>query len=92
MGLARAKLGGQPRRVADADDVVVSAFASFCRGAELGRFQRLEDRDDLWQVLGMILRWRTARRTDRVPERCPARTTASLLGHSAKQRRPTYHC
>jgi DNA-directed RNA polymerase specialized sigma24 family protein len=54
MGLARAKLGRLPRRVASESDVVVSAFDSFCRGAELGRFQRLEDRDDLWQVLGMI--------------------------------------
>ena len=54
MGLARAKLGRLPRRVANESDVVVAAFNSFCRGAEQGRFQRLEDRDDLWQVLGMI--------------------------------------
>jgi DNA-directed RNA polymerase specialized sigma24 family protein len=54
MGLARAKLGGLPRRVTDEEDVVVSAFDSFCRGAELGRFPRLENRGDLWQVLGMI--------------------------------------
>jgi DNA-directed RNA polymerase specialized sigma24 family protein len=54
MGLARAKLGGLPRRVFDEEDVALSAFDSFCRGAELGRFPRLEDCDDLWQVLGMI--------------------------------------
>jgi DNA-directed RNA polymerase specialized sigma24 family protein len=50
-GLARAKLQGQPRRAADEEDVALSAFASFCRGAEAGRFPQLSDRDDLWRLL-----------------------------------------
>jgi RNA polymerase sigma factor (sigma-70 family) len=54
VGLARKKLGGLPRRAADEKDVALSAFDSFIRGAEQGRFPRLEDRDDLWQVLVMI--------------------------------------
>jgi DNA-directed RNA polymerase specialized sigma24 family protein len=54
VGLARARLRGLPRRAADEEDVALSAFDSFCRGAEQGRFPRLEDRDDLWQVLVMI--------------------------------------
>ncbi len=54
VGLARKKLGGLPRRAADEEDVALSAFKSFCRGAEQGRFPRLGDRDDLWQVLVMI--------------------------------------
>jgi DNA-directed RNA polymerase specialized sigma24 family protein len=54
LGLARAELGGLPRRVTDEEDVALSAFDSFCRGAERGRFPQLEDRHDLWQVLGMI--------------------------------------
>jgi DNA-directed RNA polymerase specialized sigma24 family protein len=54
LGLARARLGGLPRRVADEEDVALSAFHSFCQGVERGRFPRLEDRDDLWQVLGML--------------------------------------
>jgi DNA-directed RNA polymerase specialized sigma24 family protein len=52
--LARKKLKDAPRRVADEEDVVLSAFDSFCRGAEQGRFPQLDDRDDLWQVLVMI--------------------------------------
>src|SRR6516165_4658105 len=52
--LARKKLGGLPRRSADEEDVALSAFDSFCRGAEQGRFPLLEDRDDLWQLLVMI--------------------------------------
>ena len=51
VGLARAKLQGQPRRAADEEDVALSAFASFCRAAEAGRFPRLADRHDLWRLL-----------------------------------------
>jgi DNA-directed RNA polymerase specialized sigma24 family protein len=54
VGLARARLCDAPRRVADEDDVALSAFDSFCRGARTGRFPRLDDRNDLWQVLVMI--------------------------------------
>jgi DNA-directed RNA polymerase specialized sigma24 family protein len=54
VGLARAKLRGAPRKAADEEDVVLSAFASFCHGAELGRFPQLSDRHDLWQVLVML--------------------------------------
>ena len=51
---ARQKLLGAPRRAADEEDVALSAFDSFCRAAEQGRFPRLNDRDDLWQLLIMI--------------------------------------
>jgi DNA-directed RNA polymerase specialized sigma24 family protein len=51
VGLARRKLRDAPRRVADEEDVALSAFDSFCRGAEQGRFPQLRDRDDLWRLL-----------------------------------------
>jgi DNA-directed RNA polymerase specialized sigma24 family protein len=54
VGLARAKLRGAPRRAADEEDVALSAFDSFCRGAERNRFPQLADRGDLWQLLLMI--------------------------------------
>jgi DNA-directed RNA polymerase specialized sigma24 family protein len=41
-------------RVADGEDVALSAFAGFCRGVEKGRFPRLDDRDDLWKLLVVI--------------------------------------
>ena len=53
-GLARKKLAHGPRRAADEEDVALSAFNSFFRGVEAGRFPRLDDRDDLWQVLVML--------------------------------------
>lgn len=54
VGMARKKLHGRRPRAADEEDVALSAFDSFCRGAEAGRFPRLNDRNDLWQVLVML--------------------------------------
>lgn len=45
--LARRKLGRSPRRAADEEDVVLSAFEGFCRNAAAGRFSQLGDRYDL---------------------------------------------
>jgi DNA-directed RNA polymerase specialized sigma24 family protein len=52
--IARAKLRDTPRAAADEEDVALSAFGSFCRGAEPGRFPQLSDRHDLWRVLVVI--------------------------------------
>lgn len=52
--LARARLWAVPRVAADEEDVALSAFDSFCRAVMVGRFPRLDDRDDLWQVLFLI--------------------------------------
>ena len=52
--VARANLGAMPRSAADEEDVALSAFDSFCRAAEGGRFPRLQDRDDLWRLLVVI--------------------------------------
>lgn len=52
--LARRKLGGSARRIADEEDVVLVAFNSFLQGLKEGRFPRMEDRNDLWQVLVML--------------------------------------
>ena len=54
VGLAYARLRDAPRRIADEEDVALSAFDSFCRGAKAGRFPRLDDRNDLWQILVLI--------------------------------------
>jgi DNA-directed RNA polymerase specialized sigma24 family protein len=54
VGLARKKLEGMARRSADEEDVALSAFDSFCRGAGDGRFPQLQDRDNLWRLLVTI--------------------------------------
>jgi len=48
---ARRKLKQSPRRAADEEDVALSAFHSFCRAAEAGRFPDLAGRDALWRLL-----------------------------------------
>src|SRR4051794_3534846 len=62
VALARAKLLGAARQVRDEEDVALSAFDSFCRGAQTGRFPQLDDRDNLWRVLVVI----TARKAGRL--------------------------
>jgi len=52
--LTRNQLRNTNRRMADEEDVVLSAFDSFCRGAGNGQFAKLEDRGDLWQLLVLI--------------------------------------
>jgi DNA-directed RNA polymerase specialized sigma24 family protein len=54
VGLARGKLQGAARQVADEEDVALSAFDTFCRNARGGRFPRLGDRDDLWRLLVLL--------------------------------------
>jgi DNA-directed RNA polymerase specialized sigma24 family protein len=71
VGLARKKLRDVPRRVSDEEDVVVKAFHSFCAGAAEGRFPKLGDRDDLWQVLVVLT----------------ARKAADQLKHQYRQKR-----
>jgi DNA-directed RNA polymerase specialized sigma24 family protein len=49
--LAREKLRGVPRRVADEEDVALSALDSFYRAAQEGRFGELADRNELLRLL-----------------------------------------
>jgi DNA-directed RNA polymerase specialized sigma24 family protein len=84
VGLARAKLQGQRRRAADEEDVALSAFASFCRGAEAGRFPQLSDRDNLWRLL-VTLTERKAYNLVR-DERRQKRGGGAVLGESGLRR------
>jgi DNA-directed RNA polymerase specialized sigma24 family protein len=54
--LARARLRAVRLKDAgrDEEDAALSAFDSFCRRAERGLFPRLDDRDDLWQLLFVL--------------------------------------
>jgi RNA polymerase sigma factor (sigma-70 family) len=63
--LAQKHLCRSLRRVEDEEDVALSAFKSFCRRAEEGRFPRLDGSDDLWQVLVTITVCKAADLADR---------------------------
>ena len=54
LALSRKTLAGRPQRMADADDAVQSAFASFWKRAAGGEFGEPLDRHDLWNLLGTI--------------------------------------
>jgi DNA-directed RNA polymerase specialized sigma24 family protein len=71
VGLAKKKLRTAPRRAADEEDVALSAFDSFCRGAGQDRFPRLHDRLDLWQLLVLLT----------------ARKASDLAQHERRQKR-----
>jgi DNA-directed RNA polymerase specialized sigma24 family protein len=52
---SRDRLWGADRRATDEEDVALSAFDSFCRGAGAGRFPQLDGRDRLWPLLVRIM-------------------------------------
>lgn len=52
--VASRKLGSAARRIADEEDVAVSVFNGLCQGAAAGRFDQLQNRDDLWSLLVAI--------------------------------------
>lgn len=54
VGVARRRLGGGRRGVADEEDVALSALKSLCLGVRAGRFPNLVDRDGLWPLLVAI--------------------------------------
>jgi DNA-directed RNA polymerase specialized sigma24 family protein len=53
--LARERISLKNRRVADEEDIALSAINSFVRAAEAGRLNSLHNRDDLWRVLITIM-------------------------------------
>jgi len=80
--IARGRLNGTSRAVADEEDVAISAFQSFCHAAADGRFPRLTDRSDLWQILVML----TARKAHQERRK---QWTAKRGGHDTPDGRRT---
>lgn len=81
VALARKTLAGRAQRVADADDAVQSAFASFC--LRVKDFE-ISDRSDLWNLLGVITTRKARRQTRR--ELAAKRGGGRVLGEAALQR------
>lgn len=52
--LARTKLHGMPGRSFDEEDIALSAMNSFFKGAQAGKFPKLDDHQDLWRLLVTI--------------------------------------
>lgn len=84
LGLARKTLAGRPQRVADADDAVQSAFASFYQRVERRQFPGQLDRDDLWNLLGLITVRKARKQTRR--EAAQKRGGGKVVGEAALSR------
>ncbi len=52
--LAQGRLRSLARGPSDGEDVALSVFESFFRGAAAGRFEHLDSREDLWRLLVTI--------------------------------------
>ena len=52
--LADKKLAGAVRAVVDEQDLAIMAMRAIWEGAREGRFRRLQNREDLWQLLAVI--------------------------------------
>ena len=79
--LAQARLRAAPRGAKDEEDVALSAFDSFCRGAVGRKFPRLDDRDDLWRLLVTITARKSADHIKR--ERSLRRGGGRVVGEAA---------
>jgi hypothetical protein len=79
--VARRYLKAAPQRMADDEDVVVTAFNSFFQGIKDNRFNRLNSREDLWQILVML----TSRHaiSQAIAENCQKRGGGTVRTESA---------
>ena len=55
LSFARKRLAAANIRVADEEDLAVSAFNSLCQRVEHGQFPDLKDRESLWKLLTTII-------------------------------------
>ena len=80
--LARAQFRSAPRVgvIEDEEDAALSAFDSFCRGAALGRYPQLDNREDLWRLLVVITIRKVRRQFGR--QAAQKRGGGRLLGES----------
>jgi RNA polymerase sigma factor (sigma-70 family) len=65
LALANSTLRGRVQRMADAEDALQSAMISFWERVDGGAFDNEMDRDDLWNVMGLI----TVRKAIKLNER-----------------------
>ena len=81
LGVARKALASQPQRVADAEDVVQSAFLSFFRGLEKGTLVGERDRTRLWNLLAAITKHKALKQIRR--EGAGKRGGGNVVGESS---------
>jgi RNA polymerase sigma factor (sigma-70 family) len=86
VALAKVKLRGRPKLAEDEEDAALSAFDSFCRAAEQGRFPKLDNREDLWRLLVTI----TARKAADMAKRASRLKRGGDRDPQADEANPTW--
>ncbi|WP_165226675.1 ECF-type sigma factor [Aquisphaera insulae] len=73
------------------ETAALSAIDSVCRGAAMGRFPRLSDREDLWQVLVMVTARKVCDQIERrrAKRRGGGRVSSPALLETAEAREPS---
>lgn len=84
-GLARTRMPTNTRRVADGEDVALSALDSFFRRADDGQFANLTDRSGLWPLLARITAFKAIQRVEH--ERAAKRGGDKLVSESELESR-----
>lgn len=79
--LAHKRLTGADRKIVDGDDIASEVFTEFLKGVQDCRFQRLNDRQDFWQILAMLTERRVIAHWRR--EQAQKRGGGEVLGESA---------
>ncbi len=78
--LARRKLGRTLQRVDDEEDLAARVFFALCEGAAAGRFDKLQNRADLWSLLVAITSKKAVDRLRR--QGTQKRGAGDVRGHS----------
>jgi RNA polymerase sigma factor (sigma-70 family) len=84
--LARNKFENVDIRFADEDDVAQSVFVTLCRGAAIGRFDDVRNRDDLWWLLLAITKRKAIDliRRETAQKRGAGRVRSEMTGESGR--------
>ncbi len=92
------RLKARPQAVVGPEDIAASVFESLYRGARAGRFQSVQNRDELWWLLLQITNQKTInyiRREcaqKRTGRRCPADVNELMLQETATRTPTPEYC
>ncbi len=80
VAVAKRRLSNAPKRVSDEEDVALNVFRSLCEGVEQGRFNELNDREDLWKLLLAMTRHKSMNQVR--DQRAQKRGSGQVAGNS----------
>jgi RNA polymerase sigma factor (sigma-70 family) len=92
LAVAKSKLGPGTQRHSDPEDVAYVAFWQMCRRAREDGFSKLDDRNDLWQVLLLLTERRARDAGRRTAARLRHEVGESNAGGSGQEGQRAFDC